>query len=116
MENERIARASQLFQQAWILLENLDDLERRLPEPNRPDSGQPPGDWKELRSYAVCVTNLARNLRFSLQNEVIGAHRRKEFQVRDAMLPQGDKFPLLGQAWLQNLLEDSGTEPGSTAA
>jgi hypothetical protein len=67
---------------------------------------------RRLRSYAVCVTNLARNLRFSLQNEVVGAHLRQEFGVRDAMLPQGAKFPLLGQAWLKNLLEDR--EPGPT--
>jgi hypothetical protein len=114
MADERIARASQLFQEAWMLLENLEDLRRRLSEPNRPASGPLPADWNELRSYAVCVTNLARNLRFSLQNEVLGAHLRKEFGIRDAMLPQGAKFPLLGQAWLKNLLEDQGTEPGPT--
>ena len=112
MKDERIARASRFFQEAWILLDNLEDLERRLLEPIRPESSPLPADSKELRSYAVCVTNLARNLRFSLQNEVLGAHLRQEFGVRDAMLPQGAKFPLLGQAWLKNLLEDRGTEPG----
>jgi hypothetical protein len=115
MEGERIARASQLFQEAWMLLDNLEDLERRLLEPTRPESSPLlPADRKELRSYAVCVTNLARNLRVSLQNEVLGAHLRQEFGIRDAMLPQGAKFPLLGQAWLKKLLENRGTEPGPT--
>jgi hypothetical protein len=114
MEDERIGRASQLFQQAWLLLDNLEDLERQLVEPNSQASG--PSTAKELRSYAVCVTNLARSLRFSLQNEVIGAHRRKDFAVRAAMLPHGANFPLLGDAWLTKLLRDSGTEAGPTAA
>jgi hypothetical protein len=114
MEDERIARARRLFQEAWMLLDNLEDLERRLPEPTGPESSPLPADRKELRSYEVCVTNLARNLRFGLQNEVLGAHVRQEFGIRDAMLPHGAKFPLLGQAWLKNLLEDRGTEPGPT--
>ena len=116
MEDGRIARANQLFQQAWILLDNLEDLERGLARPNSQASEPTPADWRELRGYAVCVTNLARSLRFSLQNEVIGAHRRAELGVRAAMLPQGTNFPLLGEAWLKKLLENSGTESDSTAA
>ena len=50
MEDERIARARRLFQEAWMLLDNLEDLERRLPEPTRPESSPLPADRKELRS------------------------------------------------------------------
>jgi hypothetical protein len=109
MKDERITRAAELFYEANMLLSNLADLRGRLPEPNMP-AGKLPPDWNEFRSYAVCVESLAIGLRYALQNIDMGLQFRKEFAIRDALLPPSAKFRLPGTLWLNSLdkVDDEG--------
>lgn len=38
MQEERVTRPLELFQEAWMLLSNLTYLRRRLPDPQMPDA------------------------------------------------------------------------------
>jgi hypothetical protein len=108
MPDERAIRAAELFQEAWMLLLNLNDLRVRLPEPNMPSAGKLPPDWNEFRSYAVCVDTLRSALRTALLNVVTGLEFRNEQQIRTALLPSSAKYRRDAQAWLRWLDETMG--------
>jgi hypothetical protein len=113
MKDERITRAAELFNEAWMLLNNLEDLERRLPPPDMPTTGGLPPDWNEFRSYAVCVAILRGQLQFGFQQVMMGLDFRREFEIRQTLLPP--QFRLPGNLWLERLDEEEwggeGTQP-----
>jgi hypothetical protein len=113
MKDERIAKAIDLFQEAWMLLGNLAEVRQRLPPADMPPTGKLPADWSEERSYAVCVHLLETSLRQALHNVVTGLDFRKEFQIRHTILPAEAKFGLTGQAWLDQRDKLMGEEPES---
>jgi hypothetical protein len=109
MQDERVTRAIEVFQDAWMLLSNLTYLRRSLPDPEMPESGKVPPDWDELRSYAVCIDTLRIDLRLSLQKVVTGLDARKELKIREALLPPSAKqFPNDPQSYLRWLDETMG--------
>jgi hypothetical protein len=109
MQDERVTRAVELFQEAWMLLSNLTYLHRRLPDPQMPERGMLPPDWNDLQSYAVCVDTLRIDLRLSLQNVVAGLDTRQEWKIREALLPPSAKqFPNDPQSYLRWLDETMG--------
>jgi hypothetical protein len=109
MQDERVTRAIELFQEAWMLLSNLTYLRRRLPDLQMPETGMLPPDWDEFRSYAACVDALRIDLRLSLQKVVAGLDFRKEWEIRDALLPPSAKqFPNDPQSYLRWLDETMG--------
>jgi hypothetical protein len=109
MQDERVTRAIELFQDAWMLLSNLTYLRRRLPDPQMPERGMLPPDWNEFRSYAVCVDTLRIDLRLSLQKVIAGLDSRKEREIREALLPPSAKqFPNDPQSYLRWLDETMG--------
>jgi hypothetical protein len=110
MIDERTNRAVELFQEAWMLLLNLNDLRGRLPEPNMPSTSKLPPDWNEFRSYAVCVATLRSALRTALLNVVTGLEFRNEQQIRTALLPSSAKYRRDAQAWVRWLDETMGPE------
>jgi len=114
MRDERIAKAIDLFQEAWILLGNLAEVRRRLPPADMPPTERLPADWSEERSYAVCVHSLETGLRHALSSIIMGLDFRNEFDIRDAILPASAKFGLTGQAWLDHLDRLMGKEPPMT--
>ena len=57
MQDERIAKAIDLFQEAWMLLGNLAEVRKRLPPPDMPPTGKLPDDWSEERRQATSATN-----------------------------------------------------------
>ena len=114
MRDERIAKAIDLFQEAWMLLGNLAEVRRRLPPADMPPTGRLPADWSEERSYAVCVHSLETGLRHALSSIIMGLDFRNEFDIRDAILPASAKSGLTGQAWLDHLDRLMGKEPPMT--
>jgi hypothetical protein len=109
MQDERVTRANELFQEAWMLLSNLTYLCRRLPDPQMPKRGTLPPDWNEFRSYAVCVDTLRIDLRLSLQKVITGLDSRREWEIREALLPPSAKqFPNDPQSYLRWLDETMG--------
>jgi hypothetical protein len=87
-ENESTQQAARLFQEAWRLLADLTELQRRLPEPRLPTRPGPlPPDWDDARSYAQCVDSLRGSLEFSLQNIVTSLGFRNEWHIQSALLP-----------------------------
>jgi hypothetical protein len=101
MQDERITRAVELFQ-AWMLLSNLAELQRRLPPANVPPTGKRPADWNEFRSYALCVELLKLHLSFGLDAAIKGLRDPgSDFQIRSMLLPPSAKFPFHPDAWLE---------------
>jgi len=82
------AEAASLFQDTWKLLARLEDLQRRLPEPNLPTRPGPlPPDWDDSRSYAQCVASLRASLELALNNIVTSLGFRNEWHIQRALLP-----------------------------
>lgn len=103
--DERVTRAIELFQEAWMLLSNLEDLRRRLPQPNLEDARPLPSDWNDLRSYARCVEVLRAYIESGLKLAVQDVDIRNEHHIRSELLPPSAKFGLTGPAWLKGQLD-----------
>jgi hypothetical protein len=117
MQDERVTRTVELFQQASMLASNLEDLRRRLPAADLPDRGPLPPEWNEFRSCADCVEVLFGYLRSGLGLVAQRLDIRHELSLREALLPPSAKFPRHPAAWLESVDPDvSGTsdEAGSS--
>ena len=87
-EDRNTQQAARLFQEAWRLLADLTELQRRLPEPRLPTRPGPlPSDWDDARSYAQCVASLRVSLDFSLNQIVSSLGFRNEWHIQRELLP-----------------------------
>jgi hypothetical protein len=101
--DDPVTRTAELFHEAHRLLDDLADLQRRLPVPASPTPA-------ELRDYPVLVSILHMAIRQGLWNAAKGAEFRNEFEVLKTLAPP--QFHLDGPAWLRWLDEQMGPEPG----
>jgi hypothetical protein len=109
IQDERITKAIDLFQEAWMLLDNLSELRKRLPAANLSNTGGLPADWNAERS-ADCVQKLEAYVQAGLQLVATDLDIRKEFEIRAALLQPSRKFGLTGQAWLEQRDQQMGND------